>query len=152
DTRRAARHHHRLLERVPTRSQTPEGIVRPQENESEILMARISKKHLAFSEWPAEDRSRWNSAFEPGDDFDQRPGDRLSKPTIIGLRTAYARFLGFLASQDPQKLSLSPGDRPEQESIKLFVEHLRESCRDTSIASLLHKLRLALRLICPGTD
>jgi integrase len=115
-------------------------------------MAPISKKHLPFSEWPAEDRSLWNSAFEPGDAFDQRPADRLSKATIVGLRTAYARFLGFLTSNDPERLRLSPEDRPERQSIKMFVEHLRQSCRDTSIASLLHKLRLALGLICPRTD
>jgi integrase len=115
-------------------------------------MAPIRKKHLPFSEWSAMDRALWNAAFEPGDDFDEPPGNRLSKATIIGLRTAYARFLGFLASHDPQKLCLAPEYRPEQESIKIFVDHLRQSCRDTSIASLLHKLRLALMLICPGTD
>jgi len=115
-------------------------------------MLPTAKKHLAFSEWPAKDRWLWNAAFEPGDVFDQRPTDRLSTATIAGLRTAYARFIGFVASNDPQRLRLPPEDRPEQASIKIFVEHLRESCRDTSIASLLHKLRLALGLICPQTD
>jgi integrase/recombinase XerD len=115
-------------------------------------MPPTAKKHLAFSEWPAEDRSSWNSAFEPGDDFDQGPADRLSKATIVGLGTAYARFLGFLSSNNPERLRLPPEIRTELESIKMFVEHLRQSCRDTSIASLLHKLRLALRLICPRSD
>ena len=115
-------------------------------------MPRTAKKHLPFAEWSVEDQSLWNAAFELGDAFDQRPVDRLSKPTIVGLRTAYARYLGFLASNDPQRLRLPPEIRPDLESIKMFVEHLRHSCRDTSIASLLHKLRLALGLICPQAD
>jgi len=115
-------------------------------------MPPTAKKHLRFAQWPAEDQSLWNAAFELGDAFDQRPVDRLSKPTIVGLRTAYARYLGFLTSNDSERLRRSPEIRPERESIKMFVEHLRQSCRDTSIASLLHKLRLALGLICPQTD
>lgn len=116
-------------------------------------MSRISKKHLHFSAWPAEDRVLWAAAFQDGDHFDEeRGGAHLAAATKIGLRTAYARFLGFLASEDPERLLLSPQTRVDRDSIKAFVEHLRQSCRDTSVASTLHKLRLALGLMCPDRD
>ena len=116
-------------------------------------MPRIQKKHLHFSAWPAEDRALWAAAFEHGDVFDEvRGGAHLAAATKIGLRTAYARFLGFLTSEYPERLRLTAEARVDRDSIKTFVKHLRQSCRDTSVVSTLHMLRLALRLICPKTD
>ena len=111
-------------------------------------MSRIAKKHLHFSAWPAEDRALWAAAFEPGDTFDEEcRGAHLAAATRIGLRTAYARFLGFLVLEDPKRLRLSLEARVDRVSIRAFVEHLRQTCRDTSVASTLHKLRPALGLI-----
>lgn len=116
-------------------------------------MSPIPKKHLHFSAWPATDRTLWAAAFEPGDTFDEeRRGAHLAAATRIGLRTAYARYLGFLASEDPERLRLSPEARVDRDSIRAFVEHLRQTCRDTSVASTLHKLRFGLSLISPGMD
>jgi len=116
-------------------------------------MPPTPKKHLHFSVWPAEDQALWAAAFADGDFFDEElRGAHLAAATKIGLRTAYARFLGFLASDDPERLRLTPEARVDRDSIKAFVKHLRQSCRDTSVASLLHKLRLALGLISPETD
>lgn len=116
-------------------------------------MPRIPKKHLHFSAWPAEDQALWAAAFEHGDVFDEeRRGAHLAEATKIGLRTASARFLGFLASEDPERLRLTVDARVNPESVKAFVKHLRKSCRDTSVVSTLHMLRLALGLICPETD
>jgi integrase/recombinase XerD len=113
----------------------------------------ISKKHLHFSRWPEKDRALWADAFEHRDIFEERRGGaHLAAATKIGLRTAYARFLGFLASEDPERLSIAPEARVDRESIKAFVKHLRQSCRDTSVVSTLHMLRFALGLICPETD
>jgi integrase len=107
-------------------------------------MPPAAKKHLPFSAWPTEDRALWSQIFEP-DVFDDKAttGD-LAAPTVVGLRTAYARYLGFLANHDPERLRHAPPDRIDLESIKAFVAHLRESCRDTSVASLLHTFRHAL--------
>ena len=76
----------------------------------------------------------------------------MSAATRIGLRAAHARFLGFLAAEDPDRLRLSLEARIDRDSVKAFVEHLRQSCRDTTVASTLHKLRLFLGLICPDRD
>jgi len=116
-------------------------------------MLPTPKKHLPFCAWPAEDRVLWVAAFADDDVFDEeRRGAHLAEATKIGLRTAYARFLGFLASEDPERLRLTAEARVDRDSIKTFVKHLRQSCRDTSVMSVLHMLRLALGLICPETD
>ena len=116
-------------------------------------MAPISKKHLHFDAWPDEDRALCEAAFQDGDPFgEDGRAAHLSAATRIGLRTAHARFLGFLASEDPERLRLSLEARVDRDSIRAFVEHLRQSCRDTSVASTLHKLRLFLGLICPERD
>ena len=48
--------------------------------------------------------------------------------------------------------SSAPEARIDPDSIKAFVAHLRQSCRDTSVASLLHMLRLALGFMFPNRD
>jgi len=116
-------------------------------------MPPTPKKHLPFCAWPAEDQSLWLAAYGDGDVFaEERRGAHLAAATKIGLRTAYARFLGFLASEYPERLRLTAEARVDRDSIKSFVKHLRRSCRDTSVVSVLHILRLALGLICPETD
>ena len=115
-------------------------------------MSRIPKRHLPYSAWPIEDRALWAHAFER-DVFDEgRSTTHLASATIIGLRASYARYLGFLAVYDPERLQLAPPARIDPDSIREFVEHLRQSCRDTSVVSLLHKLGLALGFICPQHD
>ena len=116
-------------------------------------MQPVSKKHLHFDLWPDKDRALWEAAFEPGDLFDaDRRGTHLAAATKIGLRTAWARFLGFLSSEDPKKLFLAPDARVDRSSIKAFVEHLRQSCRDTTVVTTLHMLRMTVKLICPEVD
>src|SRR6476660_8058615 len=116
-------------------------------------MPATPKKHLHFSAWPAEDRALWEAAFAAGDVFDEvRRGAHLAAATKIGLRTAYARFLGFLVSEYPERLRLPGEARVDRDTIKCFVKHLRQSCRDTTVVTALHMLRLALGLIYPETD
>src|SRR5262245_32907891 len=115
-------------------------------------MSRIAKKHLPFNAWPLADRTLWARAFEQ-DVFDEEPGiSHLAPATKIDLRTSYARYLGFLNRHDPRRLQLAPEVRINPDSIKSFVEHLRRTCRDTSVASLRHTLRLTLEFICPPHD
>jgi hypothetical protein len=116
-------------------------------------MPSIAKKHLQFAAWPEEDRTRWIAAFAPSDIFDDGvSGAHLAAATKVGLRTAYARYMGFLASNAAERLCLPLANRVDQQSIKAFVQHLRQSCRDTSVASTLHHLRMALGLISPEMD
>ena len=115
-------------------------------------MPTTPKKHLPFSAWPPEDRALWARAFEHDGFDDEAKTAHLAVATVIVLRTSYARYLGFLANHDPVRLQLAPETRIDPDSIKAFVAHLRESCRDTSVASLLHTLRLALGYMFPRGD
>jgi integrase len=110
------------------------------------------KKHLNFSAWPLEDRKLWARAFEQGTFDDESPTSHLAEATKIGHRTSYARYLGFISRHHPEWLQQAPEARIKPNLIRAFVEHLRQSCRDTSIASLLNKLRLALKFMCPQCD
>jgi len=115
-------------------------------------MPRVAKKHLPFDEWPPEDRVVWARTFE-SDVFDEdNKTAHLATPTIVGHRTAYARYLGFLTQYDPERLACAPHDRIDVDSMRAFDAHLREACRATSVASLLHTLRLTLGFLFPAQD
>ena len=115
-------------------------------------MPRAAKKHLPFDKWPPEDRELWVRTFE-SDVFDEdHKTAHLAAPTVVGHRTAYARYLGFLARHDPDRLAVAPQDRVDVESMRAFDAHLRETCRATSVASLLHTLRLTLGFLFPARD
>jgi integrase len=116
-------------------------------------MAPVAKKHLRFDAWPDEDRALFLAAFQDDDPFGEESRTaHMSAATRIGLRTAHARFLGFFASEDPKRLRLSLEARVNRESVRGFVAHLRQSCRDTTVASTLHKLRHFLKLVSPERD
>jgi integrase len=115
-------------------------------------MAPASKKHLPFSAWPLGDRMLWIRVFETEVFDDEQSTSHLAPATITGLRTSYARYLGFLDRHDPARLQLAPEARIDPDSITAFVLQLRQSCRDTSIATLLHMIRLALGYLFPQRD
>lgn len=114
-------------------------------------MSPIPKKHLPFDAWPPADRQLWARAFAP-DAFDDERTGHLAGPTVAGMQTAYRRYLGFLVHHDLARFHAAPEARVDLESIRDFVAHLRKSCRDTSVASLLHTLRLALVYMLPQHD
>ncbi|MGH6793193.1 MAG: hypothetical protein ACRECF_10720, partial [Methyloceanibacter sp.] len=115
-------------------------------------MAPSLKKHLPYYAWPQEDRALWDTAFAPDLFDDEGRTDHLALATVIGLRTSYARYLGFLQRHDKERLKIIPEARIDSDSVKAFVEHLRQSCRDTSVASLLHTLRQGLGYLFPHRD
>lgn len=110
------------------------------------------KKHLRFSAWPQGDRTLWDATFAQDLFGNEGLTDHLAPATVIGLRTSYARYLGFLQRHDQERFKLAPEARINTESIKTFIEHLRQSCRDTSVASLLHTLRQGLGYMFPDRD
>src|SRR5665809_106580 len=71
-------------------------------------MAPVATKHLRLNAWLDEDRAWFLAAFQHGDPFSEESrAAHMSSATQVGLRTAYARFLGFLTSEDPDRLRLS---------------------------------------------
>jgi integrase len=116
-------------------------------------MPRVSKLQLAFANWPDEDRRRWDEAFRPGDLFDEnRRGAHLSPATRNALRASYAQYLRFVAENYPELLRKPPELRIDRTKLTEYVGLLRRTNRDVSIVTILHHLRLTLRLICPNED
>jgi integrase len=116
-------------------------------------MSRVSKLQLPFPQWPSEDRRRSEEAFRPGDLFDEdRRGTQLSVATRNALRVSYAQYLRFIAENHAELLIEPPETRLTRQLIAEYVGLMRRNNRDSSIATSLHHLRLALRLICPEED
>jgi integrase/recombinase XerD len=116
-------------------------------------MPRVSKMQLSFAQWPNEDRHRWEEAFRLGDLFDEeRRGTHLSEATRNALRVSYAQYLRFIAEHHVGLLIKPPEARLDRQLIAEYVGLLRRTNQDSSIATSLHHLRLALRLICPKED
>jgi integrase/recombinase XerD len=112
-----------------------------------------SKKQLRYDDWPIEDRRCWEAAFKCGEFLDEAgAGAHLAEATHAALKTTYSRFLGFLVTQFSGLLDKPAAARVDRDIIAKYVEHLRQSRADTSIAIELHHLRLALRLICQTAE
>jgi integrase len=116
-------------------------------------MPRKTKLQLPFSQWPREDREAWEIAFGERDIFDDdRSGADLSDATRKALRVAYAKYLRFLSDYHPSLLFRAPADRLDRKLVAEYVAILRKTNRDVSVATSLHHIRLALRLVCPSED
>ena len=116
-------------------------------------MSRVSKLQLPYPQWSNEDRERWEHAFRPGDLFDDdKRGTQLSEATRNALRVSYAQYLRFIAENHAELLIKPPEARLNRQLIAEYVGLMRRTNRDSSIATGLHHLRLALRLICPKED
>jgi integrase/recombinase XerD len=116
-------------------------------------MPPVSKLQLPLPQWPNQDQQRWEEAFRPGDLFDDdKRGTELSEATRNALRVSYAQYLRFIAENHTGLLIKPPEARLDRQLIAEYVGMLRRTNRDTSIATSLHHLRLALRLICPKED
>jgi len=116
-------------------------------------MPLVSKLQLPFERWPKEDRTRWDDAFREADIFDDdRRGTHLAEATRKALRVAYAQYLRFLSDNHPRLLAEAPEARINRNLMAKYVELLRKTHRDISVATSLHHLRMALRLTCPKAD
>jgi integrase/recombinase XerD len=113
-----------------------------------------TRKHLPVEEWPAADREAFETAYAPGDMFDETagPGAHLAEGTRRMIRTSYSRWLGFLKANHPDALSLSPAIRITPERVRAFVNHLSTATRASSVALVAHDLYQAARSIAPPTD
>jgi integrase/recombinase XerD len=93
-------------------------------------------------------------AYEPGDIFEDiaGPGAHLSDGTRKMIRTAYRRWLGFLAEHYPDDLAKPPADRITPDLVRAFILHLSAEIRPTSVANAVDCLCYAARLIAPRRD
>jgi integrase/recombinase XerD len=117
-------------------------------------MTARQRKQLAYNEWPQEIRQRWEAAFKAGDFLDDMgAGAHLALASRAALKAACGRFLGFLKGQQcPLLFDQTPENQVNPAVIIDYVQDRRQSCSEQTIATELHHLRLALRLICPDAD
>ena len=160
DSRRAARHHQRLVEEAlaaekPMQSAKETGVVTVVTDQQKVFpMQRASNLYLPYAAWPEDDRTRWEAAFKAGvDRFDDcGPAAHLAEPTRLTLLYAYGRFLAFLSAHHASLLARAPAARLDRKIIEAYVRWQPASCGGITIAIYLHNLRLTLRYICPGED
>jgi integrase/recombinase XerD len=116
-----------------------------------LEMSRKIRMRLLFDDWPAEDRKRWESAFQTGDRFDESgPGAHLAESTRRVWQESHARFLGFISTHRQDLMHVTPRARIDRLIVADYVAWRRKSCGEVSIAIDLDHLRGALKLICPG--
>src|SRR5262245_47282569 len=108
--------------------------------------------YLPYCQWPATDRLLWERAMASDDPFADSPGARLAKATQRNYLIAWRRFLGFLAIHESEALQIAPTKRLTIERVRAFVAHLAESNTALSVASMVHSLYLAARVMMPECD
>ena len=116
-------------------------------------MPRGYKIMLSFPNWPAEDQSRWETAFKIGDRFEEScRGAHLAPATRKARRESYGRFLGFISAIHPTRLTAAPEARIDRSIVAEYVTWRRRSGEVMSLAADLGPLREALKLVCPDND
>lgn len=116
-------------------------------------MSSTSKKQLPFREWPVGAQQRWEAVFEPGDLFDDaNRGAHLAPSTREALRVNLAQYLRFISNHNGELLDCPPEAWINRQLMAEYVSLLRKTNQETSVATSLHHLRLALRLIYPDID
>lgn len=111
-------------------------------------------KHLPETQWPAADRQAFETAFKPGDLFDETggAGAHLAKGSRKCIRTGYGRWLGYLHAAHPDDLLRPPADRISRDRVRDFVGQLSSEMRPSSVALTIQSLCYAARLIAGERD
>ena len=111
-------------------------------------------KHLPLDQWPAADHEAFRRAYMPGDLFDGTagPGAHLSEGSRQIIRTAWRRWLGFLAQRFPDALDLPPADRIASDRVRAFIQFLCDEVRLTSAGVDIDGLTRGAALIAPERD
>ena len=135
DSRRAARHHQHLIERLSSREvqRRRRPLVKERRGDSKT-MPRGTKIMLSFADWPAEDQERWQQALKHTDRFDESSlGAHLAPATRKKRRESYGRFLGFISVFHPNRLSRPPEARIDRRIVAEYVAWRRTSCEVPSL-------------------
>jgi len=86
------------------------------------------------------------------DPFGEAAGLRLAKTSKRQYQSAWRRFLGFLALEEPSALEIAPAERLTVERIRAFVTHLAATNIPRSVAIQVDALYKAARAILPQHD
>jgi integrase len=106
--------------------------------------------HMPFAQWPQTDKALWQQAVADDDPFGNAAG--LAKTTLHTRLMAWRRYLGFLASNEPDALLLAPYERLTHDRVQRFVAHLADTNTAYSVACQIDALYGAARTMTPHTD
>lgn len=107
------------------------------------------KLHLPFALWPKADQSLWQATTADDDPFGEAGGGRLAPTTLHTRWMAWRRYLGFLATSEPEVLKMPPSERITAPRIRRFTHHLSESMTAYSVACQIDALFGAARIMLP---
>ncbi len=106
---------------------------------------------LPLHDWPAADRAAWARATDARDFFDDQAVAAGWRPkTRKQARSAYSRWLAYLARTWPDELTKPIAARDMPNLIEAYCRELSSRVRPMSIAAELQHLLLALRALEPG--
>lgn len=112
----------------------------------------LPRLHLPYAQWPAADQSLWQCAMTSDDPFGDAAGPRLAKTSKRQYQSAWRRFLGFLAMEEPSALEIAPAERLTVARVRAFVAHLAATNIPRSVAIQVDALYKAARAMMPQHD
>ena len=116
------------------------------------MPGRPPRLHLPFARWPAADQSLWQRAMSSDDPFGDAAGARLAKTSKSQYQSAWRRFLGFLAIEEPSALEFAAAERLTIERVRVFAAHLAATNTPRSVAIQIDALYKAARVMMPEHD
>lgn len=116
------------------------------------MPGREPKLHLAFVDWPEQDKLLWQQATADEDPFGEAPGAQLAKATLQVRLYGWRRFLGFLALCESELLAVDAEKRLTINVVRRYAKHIAETNSPYSTALQIDALYGAARIMLPETD
>lgn len=113
------------------------------------------RRCMPVSEWPDDDRVRWELASTPGSILDDELGDITYLAAISRRKTAkgWGRFLTHIQCHDPQALALPADERLARARVTAYVRRLQDLGNGTqTILCRLQELSDAAKVIAPDLE
>lgn len=114
------------------------------------------RRCLPLSEWPEEDRRRWQSAVTPkgrGRVTGRSAVAHLKPITVEKYMEGYGRWLGFLQWRGALDADKAPENRVTEDAAADYIDTLLElGNAGHAVWNRLQELKAALKLVAPGID
>jgi integrase len=110
---------------------------------------------LVLDDWPARDQDAWAVATAPPSPFEPDVGyaNRWRPTTLRVVKSAYARWLGWLRSKELLDFRAAPGERVSPEVAEAYFRDLvGAGLADYTVSNALQHLADALRAMSPRED
>jgi site-specific recombinase XerD len=109
-------------------------------------------RSLKPAEWPSTLCALWREHVEGKSLRQTSTLPDWAPATTEAMRRALSRYLGYIARYQPQRLHEPIEELCRPGHVDAYVEHLRETCRETSVSSYLLRLALVMRLLHQSCD